>query len=91
MRRNFPAFTKPVQTKETEVKIDICLDGKRNNSIDTEVGFFNHMLELFAFHSGIDINVKATGDTYVCDHHLVEDIGISLGNCINKALGDKKE
>lgn len=78
------------KTNETEIKIDLCLDGLGNNSINTEIGFFNHMLELFAFHSEIDINLSAKGDTYVCDHHLVEDIGISLGNCIKEALNNKK-
>ena len=78
------------ETRETKIKMTLNLDGKGSSNIETGIGFFNHMLELFAFHSGIDINVKATGDTYVCDHHLVEDIGISLGNCIKEALNNKK-
>lgn len=77
------------KTNETEISIEIDLDGNGNKSIKTEVGFFNHMLELFSFHSGIDVNIEASGDTDVCDHHLVEDTGIALGYCLKEALGNK--
>lgn len=77
-------------TKETQIKLYLNLDGKGKADINTGVGFFNHMLTLLAFHSGIDLEVEATGDLDVCDHHLVEDIGIALGKCFLEALGDKK-
>ncbi|MBE6047375.1 MAG: imidazoleglycerol-phosphate dehydratase HisB [Clostridium sp.] len=77
-------------TKETQIKLYLNLDGKGKANINTGVGFFNHMLTLLAFHSGIDLEVEATGDLDVCDHHLVEDIGIALGKCFLEALGDKK-
>ena len=76
-------------TKETSIELEINLDGKGKNSISTGVGFFDHMITLLAFHSGIDINLEAKGDIYVCDHHIVEDIGICFGKCLNEALGDK--
>lgn len=78
------------ETKETNVLLSINLDGTGKSSINTPIGFLNHMLTLFSFHSGIDIDLKADGDIEVCDHHLVEDIGISLGKALDKALGDKK-
>ncbi len=77
-------------TKETQIDLKMNLDGCGKNNIDTNVGFFNHMLDLFAFHSGIDLNIVAKGDLHVCDHHIVEDIGIVLGKCIKESLGDMK-
>lgn len=77
-------------TKETQIKLSINLDGKGKSQINTGVGFFNHMLDLLAFHGGIDIDIEAKGDLDVCDHHLVEDVGISFGKCFLEALGDKK-
>ncbi len=77
------------ETKETKILLAINIDGQGKSEINTPVGFFNHMLSLFSFHSGIDINLEATGDIDVCDHHLVEDIGICLGRALDKAL-DKK-
>lgn len=77
-------------TKETQIKLSINLDGEGKAHVDTGVGFFNHMLTLLAFHSGIDLDVKAKGDLDVCDHHLVEDVGIALGKCFLDALKDKK-
>ena len=76
-------------TKETNIELEINLDGTGISNINTPVGFLNHMLTLFSFHSNIDIKLKATGDIEVCDHHLVEDIGIVLGQAINKALDNK--
>ena len=76
-------------TKETNIELEINLDGTGISNINTPVGFLNHMLTLFSFHSNIDINLNAIGDIEVCDHHLVEDIGIVLGQAINKALDNK--
>lgn len=77
-------------TKETNINLNINLDGDGNSSIKTEIGFFNHMLTLMSFHSNIDFNLEANGDLDVCDHHLIEDVGICLGKCLKEALGDKK-
>ena len=77
-------------TRETQIVAELDLDGTGKHSISTGVPFLNHMLELFSRHSLIDLNVRATGDTDVDDHHTVEDIGIVLGDCINEALGDRK-
>lgn len=77
-------------TKETNINLNINLDGDGNSSIKTGIGFFNHMLTLMSFHSNIDINLEANGDLDVCDHHLIEDVGICLGKCLKEALGDKK-
>lgn len=76
-------------TKETSIKLEINLDGHGNSHIGTGIGFFDHMITLLSFHSGIDINLEAKGDIEVCDHHLVEDVGIALGKCVNEALGSK--
>ena len=73
------------ETKETAVFVKMDLDGSGKSDIDTGVGFFDHMLTLFAFHSGIDLQVKAKGDLHVCDHHLIEDTGIVLGKVLKEA------
>lgn len=78
------------KTKETQIEIELNLDGEGKSIIDTGIGFFDHMLTLFAFHSCIDLKIKALGDLYVDGHHTVEDIGILLGKCIQNALGSKK-
>ena len=77
-------------TKETQISCAINLDGSGKADVNTGVGFFDHMLTLFAFHSGFDLTLHANGDLYVCDHHTVEDCGIILGTCIRDALGDKR-
>ena len=77
-------------TKETQIEIALDLDGTGEASIATPIGFFNHMLELFAFHSGMDLRLKADGDVDVDDHHLIEDTGILLGSLVRNALGDKR-
>lgn len=77
-------------TKETEISLKINLDGKGINKIYTTIPFLDHMLEIFAFHSGFDLTIKAKGDIFIDDHHLVEDIGLALGNVFLKALGSKK-
>ena len=77
-------------TGETDIQINLNLDGKGISSIDTGVGFLDHMLTLFAKHGRFDLQVQCKGDTNVDDHHSVEDIGIALGNAFSMALGDKK-
>lgn len=77
-------------TNETQIKMKINLDGSGKTSINTGVGFFDHMLNLMAFHGGFDLDIEAKGDLEVCDHHMVEDVGIALGQCVFKALGDKR-
>ena len=77
-------------TNETSINLRLCLDGNGGYKIDTGgAGFFNHMLDLFARHSGIDLLLEAKGDLHVDDHHLVEDVGIALGTALAEALGDK--
>ena len=78
------------KTNETDIQCSVCLDGNGNSQIDTGIGFFDHMLTLFSFHSQIDLNLKAKGDLYVCDHHTVEDCGILLGDLVKEALQDCK-
>ena len=77
-------------TGETDIQINLDLDGKGISSIDTGVGFLDHMLMLFAKHGRFDLQVQCKGDTNVDDHHSVEDIGIALGQAFSMALGDKK-
>lgn len=78
------------RTAETDVAVSIALDGTGKAEISTGVGFFDHMLELFARHGLFDLTVKVTGDLHVDQHHTVEDTGIALGQAILQALGDKK-
>ena len=78
------------KTAETDITLKLNLDGAGKSSVDTGVGFMDHMLTLFARHGRFDIELKCTGDTQVDDHHTVEDIGIALGEAFTKALGDKK-
>ena len=77
-------------TKETEIKLKLNLDGTGYSDIETGVGFFDHMLNSFARHGLFDLNVSVKGDLYVDSHHTIEDTGIALGMAIRKALGDKK-
>ena len=77
------------KTKETEINVFVKLDGEGNVSVDTGIGFFDHMLTAFGVHSGIDLQINVTGDLNVDGHHTVEDTGIVLGQAISKALGDK--
>ena len=78
------------KTKETIIICNANLDGTGTSQIQTGIGFFNHMLEIFSHHSLIDLEIKATGDTHVDLHHTVEDTGYTLAQAIIKALGDKK-
>ena len=77
-------------TKETRIRLSLDLDGSGEGSVDTGIGFFNHMLELLKKHALIDLSVKAEGDLDVDYHHTVEDVGIVLGKAIDQALGDRK-
>ena len=78
------------KTAETDIALSLDLDGSGKSSIDTGVGFMDHMLTLFASHGRFDLEVNCTGDTYVDDHHSVEDIGIALGKAFFEALGEKR-
>ena len=78
------------KTKETQVELTINIDGSGNSSINTGIGFLDHMLDLLAKHGLFDLTIKASGDRIVDDHHTVEDVGICLGQAIKEALGDKK-
>ena len=78
------------QTRETKVDLSLNLDGRGRTSIHTGVGFFDHMLDLLGRHSLIDLDVTAEGDLEVDAHHTVEDVGIVLGQALEKALGDKR-
>ena len=78
------------KTGETDIRLSLNLDGTGKSSIDTGVGFLDHMLTLFSRHGRFDLNVTCKGDTYVDDHHSTEDIGIALGQAFAQALGDKK-
>jgi imidazoleglycerol-phosphate dehydratase len=77
-------------TKETDIQLSLNLDGNGNASIDTGIGFFDHMLEGFSKHGFFDLDCNVTGDLQVDGHHTVEDTGIVLGNAIKEAVGDKK-
>lgn len=77
-------------TKETQISVDLLVDGKGVYDIDTPIGFFTHMLESFTKHGLFNIKMKAEGDLHVDQHHLVEDCGIVLGQAFNKAIGDKR-
>lgn len=77
-------------TKETRVRLRLNLDGSGRYKVSTTLPFLDHMLELFAKHGNFDLTVQATGDTHIDDHHLVEDIGLTLGDVLLDALGDKR-
>ena len=78
------------KTAETDITLALNLDGTGKSTIDTGCGFLNHMLTLFAAHGKFDLTVNCKGDTYVDDHHSVEDIGIVLGQAFQAALGNKR-
>jgi imidazoleglycerol-phosphate dehydratase len=77
------------KTRETDIRLRLDLDGSGRAEISTGVGFLDHMLELFSKHSLIDLTVHCRGDVHVDDHHSTEDVGIALGQAIERALGDK--
>ena len=78
------------QTKETNIVCEVNLDGTGQCKIKTEIGFFDHMLEIFSHHSLVDLNLNVEGDIQVDLHHTVEDSGYAIAQAINKALSDKK-
>lgn len=77
-------------TKETQIKLTLNLDGSGAGTVDTGIGFFNHMLDLLKKHALIDLDVKAVGDLDVDYHHTVEDVGLVFGQALNQALGDRR-
>ena len=78
------------KTAETDIMLTLNLDGTGKSTVETGVGFLDHMLTLFAAHGKFDLTVSCQGDTYVDDHHSAEDIGICLGMAFQQALGDKR-
>lgn len=78
------------RTNETDIVVELNLDGRGEAKIDTGIGFFDHMLQSFARHGFFDLNITVKGDLYVDCHHTIEDVGIVLGKAIKEALGDKK-
>ena len=77
------------KTRETDISLELDLDGSGQYDIDTGIGFFDHMLSGFARHGFFDLKLKVTGDLYVDSHHTIEDTGIVLGKAIAQALGEK--
>jgi len=88
---SFPPRTATVErtTAETDVSVDLSMDGDGSYDVDTGVGFFDHMLDLFAKHGGLTLTVRCDGDLHVDDHHTIEDVAITLGQAVKQALGDK--
>ena len=78
------------KTKETDIEVTVNLDGSGVSNVATGIGFFDHMLDLLARHSRIDMSVKAVGDLHIDHHHTTEDVGIALGGAVKQALGDMK-
>jgi imidazoleglycerol-phosphate dehydratase len=78
------------ETKETRIRVALDLDGPGAARISTGIGFFDHMLEQVARHGAIDLTIEAQGDLHIDGHHTVEDVGITLGQAVAKAIGDKK-
>jgi imidazoleglycerol-phosphate dehydratase len=77
-------------TKETQIRVRVDLDGSGESKLATGIGFFDHMLDQVARHGLIDLEIAATGDLHIDGHHLVEDVGITLGQAVAKAVGDKR-
>ena len=77
-------------TKETQIQVRVNLDGTGQSDLSTGIGFFDHMLDQIARHGLIDLTIKATGDLHIDGHHTVEDVGITLGQAVAQAVGDKK-
>lgn len=77
-------------TKETKIRLELNLDGSGEGTVETGIGFFDHMLELLKKHALVDLTVKADGDLYVDYHHTVEDVGLVFGKALNEALGDRR-
>ncbi len=77
-------------TNETDIHVSLAIDGGGSADVSTGIGFFDHMLTLFAHHGGFDLTVRARGDLDVDGHHTVEDVGLALGQALREALGDKR-
>lgn len=77
-------------THETKVSLEVNLDGEGTYNVSTGIGFFDHMLEQLAKHALLDLNIKAEGDLHIDAHHTAEDVGITLGQALKEAIGDKK-
>lgn len=77
-------------TNETTISAEVNLDGEGRSQINTGLGFFDHMLDALARHSGVDISIRCQGDLIIDDHHSIEDCALVLGNAVDKALGDRK-
>ena len=90
MMRPMRKSTVERSTKETKIRLELNLDGSGEGSVETGIGFFDHMLELLKKHALIDLAVKAEGDLNVDYHHTVEDVGLVFGKALNDALGDRK-
>ena len=82
--------TRARTTRETDIAVTLNLDGTGVCHVETGIGFLNHMLELFARHALVDLEIKASGDVHVDYHHTVEDAGLVLGACLNEALGERR-
>ncbi|MGN7437275.1 MAG: imidazoleglycerol-phosphate dehydratase HisB [Alcanivorax sp.] len=78
------------KTNETSIEVSVDLDGQGKSNIDTGIGFFDHMLEQLSKHALIDLTIKADGDLHIDAHHTAEDTGITLGQALKEAIGDKK-
>src|SRR5256886_8799665 len=78
------------KTRETDVRVRLCLDGTGRAEVETGIGFFDHMLEALARHALYDLDVRAAGDLRVDAHHTVEDVGIVLGQALSQALGERR-
>jgi len=78
------------KTNETDIRIKLNVDGQGKYEVKTGIGFFDHMLELFARHGAFDLTLSCNGDLHVDQHHTIEDVGIALGEAFDRALGDKK-
>ena len=78
------------KTKETDIAVEVAIDGAGCSDIATGIGFLDHMLDLLARHSRMDLTVRARGDLHIDDHHTAEDVGIALGQAVKQALGDMK-